>query len=69
MENKDQLIDIYIKIYDTQIKLNAIKNLIKDSTTVENGTVKISNIFFTDNLINLIKYTDEEFYNELKCNN
>lgn len=67
IENQNQE-KVSIDTYKIFMRLNVIKNLIKDSITVENDEVRISSVFFNDNLIKLIKYTDEEFYNELKGN-
>lgn len=56
----------YLEFVKAYANLTYIKNLIRDKAEVENGQVKIKSLFFTDELINLIKYTDKEFYNELK---
>ena len=57
---------VYLEFVKAYANLTYIKNLIRDKAEVENGQVKIKSLFFTDELLNLIKYTDKEFYNELK---
>jgi hypothetical protein len=43
-----------------------IKNYIKDKISKdENGELK-GDLFFTEDLLKLIKYIDKEFYNELQ---
>jgi basic membrane lipoprotein Med (substrate-binding protein (PBP1-ABC) superfamily) len=70
MEKKKQetnYIDTYINIYNTFKELEAIKELIKDNIEQGKNDLIFKNSFsFTEDLLKLIKYTDTEFYNELK---
>ena len=66
MKNKIISYDAYIEVYEQIAELKSIKRLIKDNIKKnEDGKIEIS-IFFNEDLLKLIKYIDEEFYNELQ---
>lgn len=56
----------YLKIYEQIVELRTIKNFIKHNVEKnENENLKID-YYFGEHLLNLIKYIDTEFYNELQ---
>lgn len=61
-ETGTNLVFLYDKIKELQI----IQNFIRENTTVnENGKLE-AGLLFGSELINLIKYIDTDFYNELQ---
>jgi len=66
MEETKNETNSYLEFVKAYMVLSYIRNLIRDKSIIEDGEVKIKSLYFTDELINLIKYTDKEFYNELQ---
>lgn len=58
---------MWAELMKAYINLTYIKNLIEDSVEIKEGELSIKNYYsFSEDLIKLIKYTDTEFYNNLK---
>ena len=79
MEDVKISFESYMLLYRSFMELNSIKELIRDNIECENSKLfaedkvvseisrlRINNLFFTEELLKLIKYTDKEFYNELE---
>lgn len=67
MEESKKDTSVDAELMKAYINLTYIKNLIEDNVEIKEGELNIKNYYsFSEDLIKLIKYTDTEFYNNLK---
>ena len=57
---------VYFELYDKIMKFNILKGFIKENIKIKKDGIIKTNVFFDEELVKLIKYTDKEFYNELQ---
>ena len=65
MEDKKMDYKAYVELYEEILKLRTIKKFIKHNVEKDDKGLK-TDYYFGENLLNLIKYIDTEFYNELQ---
>lgn len=55
-----------VEVYDEITKFKILKNVIKDNIEIDERGNATAYYNLADELIKVIKYTDEKFYNEIK---